>query len=142
AAAHVFAERGYRGASLDLVAAAAGVTKGAVYWNFESKSDLFFALLEERVDRRARELMGLTEHAPREEETAGAVRRGVAAVVEARDHAASTSSGATSDGSGSGTGLPSAPTARSDRYTRAARSIGPGAMNLPRPIEETAYACT
>ena len=46
AAAHVFAERGFHGASLDAVAAAAGFSKGAVYSNFKNKEDLFLALLE------------------------------------------------------------------------------------------------
>lgn len=46
AAAQVFAERGFHGASLDQVAAAAGFSKGAVYSNFASKEDLFLALLE------------------------------------------------------------------------------------------------
>jgi AcrR family transcriptional regulator len=40
AALEVFGERGYRGASVDDVAAAAGVTKGAVYYYFEDKDDL------------------------------------------------------------------------------------------------------
>jgi len=56
AAARVFAERGYRGASVEAIAAAAGVTKGALYWSFESKAELFFSLLEERVDQRLRAL--------------------------------------------------------------------------------------
>jgi AcrR family transcriptional regulator len=46
AARQVFAEQGYLGATLDEVAAAAGLTKGAIYWHFASKSDLFLALLE------------------------------------------------------------------------------------------------
>jgi AcrR family transcriptional regulator len=46
AAAQVLAERGFHGASLDEVAAAAGFTKGAVYSNFKNKEDLFLALLE------------------------------------------------------------------------------------------------
>src|SRR5580658_1804726 len=46
AAAEVFAERGFHGASLDQVAAVAGFTKGAVYSNFKNKEDLFLALLE------------------------------------------------------------------------------------------------
>ena len=50
AAAQVFAERGYHGASLDEVAAAAGFTKGAVYSNFKNKEDLFLALLESHYD--------------------------------------------------------------------------------------------
>ena len=51
AAAQVFAEQGFHGASLDQVARAAGFTKGAVYSNFDSKDDLFLALLEERADQ-------------------------------------------------------------------------------------------
>jgi AcrR family transcriptional regulator len=47
AAARVFARDGYAGATLDDVAAAAGLTKGAVYWHFPGKTDLFIALLEE-----------------------------------------------------------------------------------------------
>jgi AcrR family transcriptional regulator len=48
AAAQVFAERGFHGATLDEVAAVAGFTKGAVYSNFKSKDDLFLGLLESR----------------------------------------------------------------------------------------------
>jgi AcrR family transcriptional regulator len=81
AAATVFAERGYRAASVEDIASAAGVTKGAVYWNFESKEDLFFALMDERVDRLAHELTGVTEQAPREIETAPLVSRGISSFV-------------------------------------------------------------
>jgi AcrR family transcriptional regulator len=52
AAARVFSQYGYNGASLDQVAAAAWLTKGAVYWHFSSKSDLFLALLRENVRRQ------------------------------------------------------------------------------------------
>lgn len=51
AAAQVFAERGFHGASLDEVAAVAGFTKGAVYSNFKNKEDLFLALLESEYQR-------------------------------------------------------------------------------------------
>ena len=51
AAYKVFTERGFHGSSLDLVAAEAGFTKGAVYSNFVSKEDLFFAVYERRVER-------------------------------------------------------------------------------------------
>ncbi|MEW9900934.1 TetR/AcrR family transcriptional regulator [Chitinivorax sp. PXF-14] len=51
AAGKVFAQKGYGGASLDAVAAEAGLTKGAIYWNFSSKADLFFALLDVRFKR-------------------------------------------------------------------------------------------
>jgi AcrR family transcriptional regulator len=51
AAGRVFAERGFHGASIDALAAAAGFTKGAVYSNFKDKDDLFLALLDERTRR-------------------------------------------------------------------------------------------
>jgi AcrR family transcriptional regulator len=82
AAAEVFAERGYRAAGVEEIASAAGVTKGAVYWSFRGKQDLFFALMDERVDRRARELMGVTEKASREVETAPFISRGISSIVD------------------------------------------------------------
>jgi len=50
AAAAVFAQRGFETATLDEVAAAAGYTKGAVYSNFASKTELFIALIERRIE--------------------------------------------------------------------------------------------
>ena len=46
AAEHAFRERGVARTSLADVAAAAGVTRGAVYWHFRDKADLFEALCE------------------------------------------------------------------------------------------------
>ncbi|MEW2355152.1 helix-turn-helix domain-containing protein [Spirillospora sp. NPDC029432] len=46
AAERLWAERGIHGASLDDIASAAGLTKGAVYSNFSGKTDLLLALLE------------------------------------------------------------------------------------------------
>ena len=51
AAAEVFAARGFHGASIDEVAAAAGFTKGAVYSNFKNKADLFLALIEANFEQ-------------------------------------------------------------------------------------------
>ncbi|WFG45645.1 TetR/AcrR family transcriptional regulator [Pseudonocardia alni] len=45
AAADVFAERGYDGASVDEIARAAGVSVGSIYSRFGSKQDLFRALM-------------------------------------------------------------------------------------------------
>ncbi|TMM16093.1 MAG: TetR family transcriptional regulator [Actinobacteria bacterium] len=79
-------ERGYEGSSLEAIARRAGLTRGAVYWNFHSKLELFVALLEQRVDGPARELMRLTETAPPETLTAGAVSHGLGRLVrEQRD---------------------------------------------------------
>ena len=46
AAERVFRERGVTGTSLAEVAAAAGVTRGALYWHFRDKADLFDAMCE------------------------------------------------------------------------------------------------
>ena len=52
AAATVFAQKGYGGASLEEVAETAGFSKGAVYSNFSGKEELFLALLTQRVGAR------------------------------------------------------------------------------------------
>ncbi|GAC1436006.1 MAG: TetR family transcriptional regulator [Solirubrobacteraceae bacterium] len=45
AARSTFAARGYHGASVDEIAAAAGFSSGALYSNFDGKEDLFLELL-------------------------------------------------------------------------------------------------
>jgi AcrR family transcriptional regulator len=52
AGAEVFATQGFRGASLDEVAEAAGYTKGAIYDHFGSKDDFFFAVIDHRAADR------------------------------------------------------------------------------------------
>ena len=52
-ARRVFLERGYGGATLDVIAEEAGFSKGVVYSQFAGKPDLFLALLEERIAERA-----------------------------------------------------------------------------------------
>lgn len=44
AASHIFYEKGVAKASLNEIAERAGVTRGAVYWHFKNKVDLFIAL--------------------------------------------------------------------------------------------------
>ncbi|CAN7188054.1 TetR family transcriptional regulator [Rhizobium rhizogenes] len=44
AAERVFFKKGVANSSLDEVAVAAGVTRGAIYWHFSSKTDLFIGL--------------------------------------------------------------------------------------------------
>jgi AcrR family transcriptional regulator len=58
AAERLWAERGIRGASLDDIAAAAGLTKGAVYSNFAGKIDMLFALFERHAQRQSRSTVG------------------------------------------------------------------------------------
>lgn len=52
----VFLAKGFHGASLDQVSAAAGLTKGAVYARFDSKAELFLALLERHIAQRLAEM--------------------------------------------------------------------------------------
>jgi AcrR family transcriptional regulator len=49
AARTVFAQRGFAGATIDAIALTAGMGKGTVYLYFESKRELFLALLREGV---------------------------------------------------------------------------------------------
>ncbi len=63
AAAAEFAAKGFAGASLDGIAEAAGFTRGAVYSNFADKSDLFVALLDQRLDHQLAEIQTAMEEA-------------------------------------------------------------------------------
>ena len=46
AAEHVFYEKGVARASLNEIAQAAGATRGAIYWHFKDKVDLFNAMMD------------------------------------------------------------------------------------------------
>ena len=58
AAAEVFLQRGVARASLEEIARAAGLTRGAVYWHFRNKFDLFFAVRNEGFVSFSRSMMG------------------------------------------------------------------------------------
>ena len=64
AARRVFLARGYHGATLEQIADEAGFSKGVVYSQFDSKADLFLALLEARISERAAENDRLAESLP------------------------------------------------------------------------------
>ena len=49
----VFSAKGYAAATLDDVAKAAKVTRGAIYWHFKSKADLYNTLVQEFSARGA-----------------------------------------------------------------------------------------
>ena len=59
AAARVFARRGFHGTSLDAIAEEAGFSRGAVYYNFADKEELFLELLDRRCAERAQDLRSL-----------------------------------------------------------------------------------
>jgi AcrR family transcriptional regulator len=54
AAARVFEQQGIGAASIEAIAAVAGMTRGAFYSNFASKDDLIIAMLEDHVERSIR----------------------------------------------------------------------------------------
>ncbi len=74
AAESVFAARGFAEASLDEIAEVAGLTKGAVYSNFDKKLDLLLAILDERMNRRfmeITEIIDTTRELPEQAEQGG-----------------------------------------------------------------------
>ncbi len=59
AAARVFEEQGIGGASIEVIAVAAGLTRGAFYSNFNSKDELIIAMLEDHVEQSIRRNLDL-----------------------------------------------------------------------------------
>ena len=57
AALTVFSKKGYAAARLDDVAKTAKVTRGAIYWHFKGKADLYNTLIEEMSARGASVLL-------------------------------------------------------------------------------------
>jgi AcrR family transcriptional regulator len=85
-AGRLFGERGYEATHLDDIASAAGVTKPIVYRHFESKRDLYLALL----DRHRDDLAGFAASIPVQgstRERLGAVLEVWLGYVEARSYA-------------------------------------------------------
>jgi AcrR family transcriptional regulator len=65
AAEACFVTRGFHATAVDQVAEQAGYTKGAVYSNFASKEDLFFAVYQRRVEQVLTEVVpGLRQTGP------------------------------------------------------------------------------
>jgi AcrR family transcriptional regulator len=80
AARKLFAVRGFAGTSLDEILAACGVTKGALYHHFATKTDLFRAVVEAEEQR----LTALITEAARMTRTAtGALHAGCDAFLQA-----------------------------------------------------------
>ena len=53
-----FAIHGYQGTTIDMIARAAGVTKGALYYHFKDKEDLLFEAVRDRVMDFERRVVG------------------------------------------------------------------------------------
>ena len=64
AAERVLAGHGYGGASIELITAEAGYSKGAIYSNFESKEAVFLELLRVYMERDMAEMGGIVSLPP------------------------------------------------------------------------------
>jgi AcrR family transcriptional regulator len=85
AASKVFAAEGFAGATIDAIGQAAGFTKGAVYSNFDSKDELFLALLDREFERRGAQIATALEG---DGDTAAAARHLSRSVLDSvHDHA-------------------------------------------------------
>lgn len=85
AAADLFVERGYPRTSLDEVAAAARVTKGAIYHHFTNKAALMAALIEREEQEATRRTRAAFEQAAA---TDGAAAGAIAAIDAFLEHCA------------------------------------------------------
>src|SRR6202453_2955495 len=84
AAEQTFARDGYEAARLEDIAARAGYTRGAFYANFASKEDIFFALLEQTVERRIAEVNELLERHDNPQQRLRALREHYAQIAKDR----------------------------------------------------------
>src|SRR6202795_3304133 len=53
-----FARYGYQGTSIDRIASAAGVTKGAIYYHFRDKEELLFEAVKDRTSAYEERIVG------------------------------------------------------------------------------------
>ena len=84
AALAVFAERGFAAAKLDEIAARAGVSKGAVYLYFETKEDVFRAVVEQAISPNMQAIAAMiAAHPGPFSDLLRAVPERIAAMIEA-----------------------------------------------------------
>jgi AcrR family transcriptional regulator len=84
AAARVFAARGFHATSLDAIAEEAGFSRGAVYYNFADKEELFLELLDRRCAERAQDLREVFADTP-DDDVAATSRQAQLAAQHALD---------------------------------------------------------
>jgi len=61
AAKKIFGRKGYAGATTEEIARAAKLTKGALYFHFKSKEDIFFEVVKDLSERENTAVMGVFE---------------------------------------------------------------------------------
>src|SRR5215831_5474897 len=67
AASETFREKGYVDSTLDDIARRAGLSKGAVYSNFDSKQEIVGMLLKKRIERMQEVIAAATDRATKDE---------------------------------------------------------------------------
>lgn len=82
AAKHVFAERGFHQTKIADIARAAGVSYGSIYWYFDSKEDLFRALMTSEEDALRDHIEKAIAGAPARSDPVGAFKAAVTATFE------------------------------------------------------------
>lgn len=89
AAAQVFREKGYHGASMQDIADAVGLQKASLYHHVSSKQEILAAILDEALDRLIADLQPIADSSqPPEERLRRAVRQYLLRVTENADLAA------------------------------------------------------
>jgi AcrR family transcriptional regulator len=78
AAASVFAQRGYHGATIEAIVDRSGLSNGALYYNFRNKEELFLALFDRRVEARIAAVARLFEGGSVSQAESAAAIRGAA----------------------------------------------------------------
>lgn len=61
AASRVFARRGFQETRMDDIVSESGLSKGALYWYFESKDDIIIAIVESTLDRELAHIQALVD---------------------------------------------------------------------------------
>lgn len=84
AAEKIFARDGFDAAKLEDIAAEAGYTRGAFYANFDSKEDLFFAMVEREIEARIEHVQTVMQGAGDRDEKLKALRQFLLKVCEDR----------------------------------------------------------
>jgi AcrR family transcriptional regulator len=68
AAAELFVERGFEATSVREICERAGLSKGSFYWAYESKDELFLAVVEERIEGPIREAIEMLRRSGSEQD--------------------------------------------------------------------------
>lgn len=78
-ATDLFARQGYQATSIDQIVAAAGYTRGALYWHFAGKQELFLAVYEHAVEQMTSTILSRVASAASPAER---IERAIVAVLE------------------------------------------------------------